>query len=271
MNPDKRRRWLKRVSLVNPDTDIPLYGYHRVTNRWRLSFPGGLSEHLVYFVVQSSCEAIMDGRRLRLDAGSFLWVPPGTSFRMRLVDGDRPITLYRFRWIARSRPRQRMEAIALDEAWELRPAMDALIAELAVPLPHRAARVRALLTVLLTSLFRLMDRAQSDHRFLTDSQRRAIERYADDHLHERISPDELAGVVDLSADYFTRLFRRTFGTAPRTWLVRRRIDRAALALDESGEPIGAIASQMGYDDVFLFSRQFKAVMGVSPRAYRNRR
>jgi AraC-like DNA-binding protein len=58
--------------------------------------------------------------------------------------------------------------------------------------------------------------------------------------------------------------------APKTWLVRRRIHHAALRLDESDDPVSVVASDLGYPDLFLFSRQFKMVMGRSPRHYRAR-
>ncbi len=51
-------------------------------------------------------------------------------------------------------------------------------------------------------------------------------------------------MVDLSDAYFSRVFRQTFGEAPRAWLVRQRITRAALALDESTRSITEIAHQM---------------------------
>ena len=39
-------------------------------------------------------------------------------------------------------------------------------------------------------------------------------------------------------------------------------------LEESELSITEVAHQLGYPDVYLFSRQFKTIMGVSPRAFR---
>lgn len=42
----------------------------------------------------------------------------------------------------------------------------------------------------------------------------------------------------------------------------------ALRLLESTLNVSQIALELGYRDVFLFSRQFKSVMGENPSAYR---
>lgn len=52
------------------------------------------------------------------------------------------------------------------------------------------------------------------------------------------------------------------------WLVRERLRWAAQRLSESDIAIGDLARQLGYPDIFSFSRQFKQVHGVSPRAHR---
>jgi AraC-like DNA-binding protein len=52
--------------------------------------------------------------------------------------------------------------------------------------------------------------------------------------------------------------------------MERRIRRAAALLVEDERPIGDVASALGYADLFLFSRQFSAVMGVAPRVWRVR-
>jgi len=82
----------------------------------------------------------------------------------------------------------------------------------------------------------------------------------------RPQPAELARALGLSPTWFARLFRRTYGCAPRAWLVRQRIGHAAERL-QSAASIGAVASEFGYADLFLFSRQFRAVLGSSPRRW----
>jgi AraC-like DNA-binding protein len=123
--------------------------------------------------------------------------------------------------------------------------------------------------VLFSTLFRDLDRA--DHLPpLSAAARARLETYVENRPADRPTIAELAGVVGLSTDYFRRRFRHTFGLAPRAWLVRRRIQQAMLRLDESDASISEIATCLGYPDVFLFSRQFKAVTGIAPTVWRAR-
>ena len=48
--------------------------------------------------------------------------------------------------------------------------------------------------------------------------------------------------------------------------MRQRIQHAAAQLGRE-DSISAVAERFGYDDLFLFSRQFRAVIGMNARAW----
>ncbi|MCK2169525.1 helix-turn-helix domain-containing protein, partial [Thalassospira xiamenensis] len=50
-----------------------------------------------------------------------------------------------------------------------------------------------------------------------------------------------------------------------------KITRACYLLDITDLSITQVAADLGYDDPYYFSRQFKKVMGVAPRDYRRER
>lgn len=79
---------------------------------------------------------------------------------------------------------------------------------------------------------------------------------------------ELASALHCSPDHFTRLFRKLKGCAPREYVLRSRTQAAANLLQASDHSIGRIAELVGYRDVYSFSKQFKARMGMSPTQYR---
>ncbi len=243
-----------------------LFGFDRLARDWSVRFDTGLSEDLVYVLVAGTIHGHIRDHSVTLRPGSLLWLPARTPFRLSAADEAIPV-LYRFRLTGPGRgPRP---YLVLSDAWDLRSTMDALVRELASALEFRPQRVRALLVVFFSSLFRLADRSTQVPP-LPAADRARLEEYVDDRLADRPSSAELAAVVGLSPDYFRRRFRQTFGLAPRTWLVRRRIQQAMSRLDESDATISDIATTLGYPDVFLFSRQFKLITGVSPRAWRSR-
>ncbi|MEU6721392.1 AraC family transcriptional regulator [Nonomuraea sp. NPDC046802] len=80
--------------------------------------------------------------------------------------------------------------------------------------------------------------------------------------------EELAGRAGLSRASLTRRFARVMGEPPLSHLRRLRMELAARRLRESGEPLAAIARDIGYTSEFAFSRAFSRTFGVAPGRYR---
>lgn len=91
------------------------------------------------------------------------------------------------------------------------------------------------------------------------------------HPEERPTLAEAAAASGLSPAYFSRLFKGETGASFREYVVRTRLERARHFLEETELSVGEIARALGYDDLFLFSRQFKAHYGYSPRQVRKGR
>lgn len=69
-----------------------------------------------------------------------------------------------------------------------------------------------------------------------------------------------------NTDYFQREFRKRIGWTPRKYQEFKRMERAMLLL-ESGRKISEVANEIGYQDVYYFSRMFKRYVGTSPRGH----
>jgi AraC-like DNA-binding protein len=95
-----------------------------------------------------------------------------------------------------------------------------------------------------------------------------VHRYAAARVARRLTPADLAAHGGLSVGYFARRVRRTLGLPPRRWLVHLRIDAAAGLLDRTDLTITQVARRLGYAELYLFSRQFRQVTGLTPRAWR---
>lgn len=82
--------------------------------------------------------------------------------------------------------------------------------------------------------------------------------------HERTSLGQAAAIACLAPGYFSRLFTREMGTSFRDYVVTLRLERARYLLQETDMSVGEIAVSLGYDSIFLFSRQFKFRHSISP-------
>jgi AraC-like DNA-binding protein len=108
-----------------------------------------------------------------------------------------------------------------------------------------------------------------DPKHIPESLRRAVERMRIyHHLPLRIS--ELSALVGMSPSHFIRTFKKVMGKSPIDWVRHERIHHAQRRLAESEDSMKQIARQVGYNDQFYFSRDFKNLVGVTPTDYRNR-
>jgi AraC-like DNA-binding protein len=84
---------------------------------------------------------------------------------------------------------------------------------------------------------------------------------------ERWTVEALAERAGMSRSTFALRFKEKVGAAPMDYLARWRMLLAGDRLENSGDPISAIARTLGYDSESAFSTAFKRVMGCSPRQY----
>ena len=91
-----------------------------------------------------------------------------------------------------------------------------------------------------------------------------------ENLSKTLSLDNIAQSAHLSVSFFSRKFKQETGYAPIEYFNHLRIQKACQLLHFSQLRINEVASEIGIDDPFYFSRLFKLQMGVSPVQYRKR-
>ncbi len=97
---------------------------------------------------------------------------------------------------------------------------------------------------------------------------RQAERYLQMHYDQSLRLDELAHELHLSVPHVCSEFKRYFGVSPMQYAIRLRLHHAAYLLADRNLTITQIAQQVGYDDLYHFSKLFKKHMGQSPSAMR---
>jgi AraC-like DNA-binding protein/quercetin dioxygenase-like cupin family protein len=231
-----------------------------------------IDEDLVYGVVRGRVLGHIDERAIEAPAGSLIWCAAGTRFRFH-AGGSDTVQLLRIALTFQAPSSARQSAaplrgsIVINNCYETHPLVDRLIDEATRSDEYTTLRARGLLLEMVA----LVQRAHSAPpaaRRLTAVQRRAIENHVDHHLAGWPTLADLADVAGLSPDYFSRVFRGEYGMSVQAWLVQQRINMAKLLLSETNQTVSEVAQQLGYSDLFYFSKQFKKVSGQSPRHYR---
>jgi signal transduction histidine kinase/AraC-like DNA-binding protein/CheY-like chemotaxis protein len=88
--------------------------------------------------------------------------------------------------------------------------------------------------------------------------------YLNGHYSEPITRWQVAGAVNVSEDYLSRIFSRELGISPWDYLIRYRVWQAGRLLVGTGDSIGVIAARTGFSDQAYFSRVFRKITGQTP-------
>lgn len=257
--------------LVDPARPFVLFFavQERGLRRWAIDHGTPRPHHVVYLPGSDPIIGTLDGKPVRVDPGQVLWCQPFTVWHLGVQPATGTTNLGVFRFDLADD-----QILRLPESGLIGPVPpgDSSLTEL-LPghevgggLDHLHHRV-TIARMLCHAAGRM---GGSGGEGLDADQRRRILDWITRNLHGRFSIAELAKVVDLNPQYLSRRFREAFGQAPKTWIMHLRIRHAASHLLMSGDSVAATAERFGYDQVFLFSRQFHAVMGCTPSAWRAR-
>ncbi|MFJ3481917.1 helix-turn-helix domain-containing protein [Pseudomonas sp. NPDC090202] len=95
-----------------------------------------------------------------------------------------------------------------------------------------------------------------------------VDAYIREHFARPILLEELTAIAGLSIAQLERHCKRIFQLTPRQMIHKARLGEASRLLREDLS-ITEIALRCGYTDHSAFSRQFRALTGVSPSEYRD--
>ncbi|GAA4438361.1 MULTISPECIES: AraC family transcriptional regulator [Bremerella] len=79
---------------------------------------------------------------------------------------------------------------------------------------------------------------------------------------------QLADDSGLSVSQFERLMRSMIQITPSQYLIRQRVEAAAVQLRDSDKTVAEVALDCGFSDQPSFCKQFKRITGLSPLKYR---
>lgn len=85
---------------------------------------------------------------------------------------------------------------------------------------------------------------------------------------EPLGVHDMARAAGLSRAHFSREFRRTFGESPHSYLLTRRLERAAALLRTTDRSVAEVCFTVGLQSLGSFTTSFTRIYGRSPTAYR---
>lgn len=92
--------------------------------------------------------------------------------------------------------------------------------------------------------------------------------FMSEHFRNDLSIKELAKMANMSEKHFSTSFHQMLGLSPKQYIIQCRMNAAAKMLINTNNTISAIASELGYSDVYSFSKAFKKYYDEAPIDFR---
>jgi transcriptional regulator GlxA family with amidase domain len=99
---------------------------------------------------------------------------------------------------------------------------------------------------------------------------REVQRFAVENPDADLSVEAMAQRAHLSPRHFARSFRAEVGITPARYVERVRLEAARRHLEDTTDPVGAIALACGFGSPETMRRLFLRTLGVAPAEYRRR-
>ncbi len=104
----------------------------------------------------------------------------------------------------------------------------------------------------------------------TNSRRiNVCKEYIYSHIKERITVEDLADVLGVSASYLSRLFKKETGDSVSTYIRTQKIEMAKNLLQYSEYSMIEIANRLSFSSQSHFIQQFRESVGMTPKKYRD--
>ena len=243
------------------ETCLPDYSIYRPTFRY----------HSFEYVAEGRGELDLAGRHWKLRPGTIFSYRPGMPHRIT-SDAHAPLVKYFIDFTGSDasdllelsgtsrRPAQ------LSDAQRIRDLFDELerTANAHTTASQPASRLLLRLLALRIAELRVLGPTVDQRAWQSYQHCRSL---IDHNCEQLMSLTDVAAAAHTDASTICRLFQRFADTTPYRYLMRRKMNRAAELLQHADHLIKEVATLLGFDDPFHFSRTFKRIHGTSPRRF----
>ncbi len=222
-------------------------------------------------------------------AGDFVYVPPSLVYRVDSIDGKASIRRLEF---CEAILEENMDSFDTEILYMFYLRSENTVAPIKTGHPVYYAlkkcmqdafdeyvsrdicyklHMRANIYIMMTSLLRFFSASKDEtdravyHNVL---RLRPVIRYISEHYCEKIYIEELAEMINVSSDYFTKMFRDSIGKTPIEYINGLRVNKAMQLLSDTDDSMAEIADEIGFCNPNYFHKIFKQYIDVSPLAYR---
>ncbi len=257
----------------NRDLAIVCGGYEKCASNFdinRSTYP----YYFVKYTTRGKGRLEINSRRIELTAGSVSGFCPGTAHHYR-ADGQEPME-HIFVTFVGAEAERLLRAGSLYEAGAVRPLKSAEVLGVFEKIfdagIEKGRYSQEICCNYLRILFLLLGQDSGQlKRNYSQSMATYFEckKYIDDNFSQLSSSQEVAEHCAINSRYMSSLFKRYCHTSPHEYVMRLKLNKAANLLLTSSLSVKEIAYQVGFEDPYHFSRNFKKIHSLPPREYRD--
>lgn len=111
-------------------------------------------------------------------------------------------------------------------------------------------------------------RKHSDDMYRKNEKIRELIDYIHQHYQEELPIEMLADLFGYSKTHFMTVFKQYTGTSCTEFIIQHRLSKACDLLVNSIKPILEISTEVGFNNLSNFNRQFKRYYQITPSQYR---
>lgn len=126
---------------------------------------------------------------------------------------------------------------------------------------------KSLMWKILRLLLRVQEEANRSPIYSLDSASTVMD-IVRTHYSQPWTVEDLAHLVNLSPSRLHAVFRRDVGMSPYAFLIKTRMEKAKVLLEETKLSVAEVGASVGIDDASYFSRLFRRYVGTSPTEVR---
>ena len=264
------------------DTSKPILvtaaGYYRVHTSEVIETdrPNGRGDYQLLYISSGKLHLYVDGEDRIITKGNMLLFRPGEPQLYNLYSADKPETY----WVhfTGSDVDLLLDYYGMPKDENVfftgtSPDYQWLYKQMIQELQLRRVNYEDLLNMNLRHIFLMINRFLKEGTELDSDALNEIERathYFNENYNQNICIKDYAADRHMSDCWFNRTFKKVTKVTPIQYIISLRITSAINLLENTDHNIKQIASMVGYDDEYYFSRLFKKSTGLSPTAYRKK-
>lgn len=230
-------------------------------------------QHRFYYIIDGKCTIRINGKSYAGIPGRWFFIPAGVPCGY-INDSSKLFTKY---WVHFDLIHSNRDLVA---SLELPYYVDIPLGGPLRELFESGARLRrsemlsdklqlsGVMFNLLSEYIRLAGDMTASAFYEKDARSQKILRYIQRHIQEDLSNAVLADYMHMDVRNFIRYFKKITGNTPAKYITLLRMSTAQSLLTETDISVSDIMYQVGISDLALFSKMFKRVYSLSPKAYR---